>query len=84
MIECGSYPILFSGVSAGKGISMVLRCSIGREVRDEIKIHDVRGRFNKFQVELLYRTDSAHLDSSKLRKMITSVFNDPRLRDVGY
>lgn len=84
MIECGSYPILFSSVSAGKGISMVLRCSIGREVRDGIKIHDLRGRFNKFQVELLYRTDCAHLDSSRLRKMITSVFSDPRLRDVGY
>lgn len=84
MIECGSYPILFSSVSAGKGISMVLRCSIGRDVRDAIKIHDLRGRFNKFQVELLYRTDRPHLDSSKLRKMITSVFHDPRLRDVGY
>ncbi|MEK6290997.1 MAG: LysR family transcriptional regulator [Paraburkholderia tropica] len=84
MVECGSYPILFSSVSAGKGVSMVLRCSIGREVREEIKIHDLRGRFNKFQVELLYRTDLPHLDSAKLRKMIASVFHDPRLRDVGY
>ncbi|MGN4149967.1 LysR family transcriptional regulator [Burkholderia gladioli] len=84
MVECGSYPILFSSVSAGKGVSMVLRCSIGREVREEIKIHDLRGRFNKFQVELLYRTDLPHLDSAKLRKMIASVFHDPRLCDVGY
>lgn len=84
MVECGSYPILFSSVSAGKGISMVLRCSIGRDVRDQIKIHDLRGRFNKFQVELLYQKDRPHLDSSKLRKMITSVFQDPRLSDVGY
>lgn len=84
VIECGSYPVLFSSVSAGRGISMVLRCSIGNEVRDEIKIHDLRGRFSKFEVELLYRTDSPHLDSAKLRKIIASVFRDPRLQSVGY
>lgn len=53
-------------------------------MRGKIKIHDLRGRFNKFEVELLYRTDRPHLDSAKLTKMITSVFHDPQLRAVGH
>lgn len=84
VIECGSYPVLFSSVSEGKGISLVLRCSINRDVSDKIKIHDLHGRFEKFQVELVYRTDRPYMDSSKITKMITSVFQDTRLREVGY
>ncbi|MDW6003390.1 LysR family transcriptional regulator [Vibrio mangrovi] len=82
IIECGSYPVLFSSVSEGKGVALVMRCSINRDVRDKIKIHDLHGRFEKFQIELLYRTDSPYIDTLKLTNMITSVFQDPLLHHI--
>ena len=84
VVECGSYPVLFSSIAAGKGVSLVLRCSISGEVKSKIKIHQLSGQFNDFKIELLSRTDCAYLDSAKFTDMVASVFQDPRLRDVGY
>lgn len=84
VVECGSYPVLFSSVADGKGVSLVLRCSISSEVQHKIKIHELPGQFNDFQIELVYRNDFPYLDGAKFREMMTSVFDDPRLGDVGY
>ncbi|EBS4547152.1 LysR family transcriptional regulator [Salmonella enterica subsp. enterica serovar Newport] len=84
VVECGSYPVLFSSIAAGKGVSLVLRCSISSEVKSKIKIHQLSGQFNDFKIELVYRTDCAYLDIAKFIGMVTSVFHDPRLRDIGY
>lgn len=84
LVECGSYPVLFSSIAAGKGVSLVLRCSISSEVQNKIKIHEFCGQFNDFKIELVYRTDSPYLDSTKFRGIMTSVFQDPRLHNIGY
>lgn len=84
IVECGSYPVLFSSVAAGKGVSLVLRCSISSEVQSQIKIHELSGQFNDFRIELIYRTDNSDLDANRFRGMISSVFQDPRLHNVGY
>ncbi|AYA06689.1 MULTISPECIES: LysR family transcriptional regulator [Rahnella] len=84
VVECGSYPVLFSSIAAGKGVSLVLRCSISGEVQNKIKIHELSGQFNDFKIELVYRTDSPYLDSTKFRGIMTSLFQDPRLHNIGY
>ena len=84
VVECGSYPVLFSSIAAGKGVSLVLRCSISSEVQSKIKIHELNGQFNDFKIELVYRTDSAHMDGTKFRGVMNSVFQDPRLNNIGY
>ncbi|MDN8542052.1 LysR family transcriptional regulator [Erwinia sp. BC051422] len=84
IVECGSYPVLFSSVAAGKGVSLVLRCSISSEVQNKIKIHELSGQFNDFRIELVYRADCANLDSTKFRSVMTSVFQDPRLHNPGH
>lgn len=84
IVECGSYPILFSNIASGKGVSLVLRCSISRATHDQIKIHNLHGRFSKFQIELLYRKNLPYLDVPKLRKLIVSIFQDKRLTHIGY
>ncbi|MFH5070940.1 LysR family transcriptional regulator [Enterobacter cloacae complex sp. 2024EL-00215] len=84
VVECGSYPVLFSGIASGKGVSLVLRCSISREVQNKIKIHPLSGQFNEFKIELLSRTDCAYLDSTRFTDMVTAAFQDPRLCDIGY
>ncbi|ACS85215.1 LysR family transcriptional regulator [Musicola paradisiaca] len=84
IVECGSYPVLFSSIAAGKGVSLVLRCSISGEVQNKIKIHELCGQFNDFNIELVYRTDSPYLDSTKLKGIMSSVFQDPRLCNSGY
>lgn len=82
IVECGSYPVLFSSVAAGKGVSLVLRCSIGSEVQSKIKIHELFGQFNDFKIELVYRNDCPSLDGTKFRGLMASVFQDPRLHNT--
>ncbi|RRZ88989.1 LysR family transcriptional regulator [Erwinia sp. 198] len=84
IVECGSYPVLFSSVAAGKGVSLVLRCSIGSEIQSKIKIHELSGQFNDFRIELVYRTDCVNLNGTKFKSMMTSVFQDPRLHTSGH
>lgn len=84
VIECGSYPVLFSSIAAGKGVSLVLRCSISSEALNKLKIHKLSKKFNKFDIELVYRTDCTYLDTEKFKEMMTSVFQDPRLLDGGF
>lgn len=84
VVECGSYPVLFSSIAAGKGVSLVLRCSISSEIQNKIKIHELNGQFNEFKIELVHRTDSLHIDGTKFRGVMNSVFQDPRLSTVGY
>lgn len=84
VVECGSYLVLFSNIAAGKGVSLVLRCSISDEVKNKIKIHKLDSQFNDFKIELVYRTNCPYLDITKLTNMMVSVFQDPRLQNVGY
>lgn len=84
MVECGSYPVLFSSIAAGKGISMVLRCSISNEIQNKIKIHELNGQFSDFKIELVYRTDSMQIEGAKFKGIMNSLFQDPRLNASGY
>lgn len=84
LVECGSYPVLFSSIAADKGVSLVSRCSISSEVKSKIKIHQLAREFNDFKIELVYRTDNNYLDITKFTSMVVSVFQDPRLRDIDY
>jgi len=84
IVECGSYPVLFSSIAAGKGVSLVLSCSISSEVKNKIKIHELNGQFKDFKIELVYRTESMQMDGAKFRGIIGSVFQDPRLKTPGY
>lgn len=84
VVECGSYPVLFSNIADGKGVSLVLRCSISDEIQQKIKIHPLTGEFNDFGIELLCRPEGTHFDLQQLNLMVASVFQDPRLRETGY
>ncbi|MCO6540284.1 MAG: LysR family transcriptional regulator [Gilliamella sp.] len=84
VIECGSYPVLFSNIATGKGVSLVLRCSISNEIKNKIKIHQLAREFNDFKIELIYRVDCPYLDTDKFIDMMISIFQDPRLHDIGY
>ena len=84
VIECGSYPVLFSNIALGKGVALVLRCSISNEIKSKIKVHKLDTSFNDFKIELLHRTNYSYFDIDKLINMITSVFQDPRLSYIGY
>jgi len=75
---------LFSSIAAGKGVSLVLSCSISSEVKNKIKIHELNGQFKDFKIELVYRTESMQMDGAKFRGIIGSVFQDPRLKTPGY
>jgi hypothetical protein len=79
LIECGSYPALFSKVVEGKGMSLVLNCSINSSVREELKIHDLRGRFSRFQIDLVSKRHCTHPSTAALQKMISTVFQNQRL-----
>ncbi len=58
VVECGSYPVLFSNIADGKGVSLVLRCSISDEIQQKNKkIHPLTGEFNDFGIELLCRPE---------------------------
>ena len=84
VIECGSYPVLFSNIALGKGVALVLRCSISNEIKSKIKVHKLDTSFNDFKIELVHRTNYSYFDIDKLINMITSVFQDPRLSYIGY
>ena len=84
VIECGSYPVLFSNIALGKGIALVLRCSISNEIKNKIKLHKLDKQFNEFKIELVHHTNYSYFDINKLINMITSVFQDPRLSYIGY
>lgn len=79
IIECGSYPALFSKVIEGKGVSLVLNCSINSSVRNELKIHDLRGKFSRFQIDLVSRRGCMHPSTAALQKMISAIFRNQRL-----
>ena len=84
VIECGSYPVLFSNIALGKGVALVLRCSISNEIKSKIKVHKLDTPFNDFKIELVHRTNYSYFDINKLINMIISVFQDPRLSYMGY
>ena len=84
VIECGSYPVLFSNIALGKGVALVLRCSISNEIKRKIKVHKLDTPFNDFKIELVYRTNYSYFDINKLINMMISVFQDPRLSSIGY
>ncbi len=84
VIECGSYPVLFSNIALGKGVALVLRCSISNEIKRKIKVHKLDTPFNDFKIELVHRTNYSYFDINKLINMIISVFQDPRLSYMGY
>ena len=84
VIECGSYPVLFSNIALGKGVALVLRCSISNEIKRKIKVHNLDTPFNDFKIELVHRTNYSYFDINKLINMIISVFQDPRLSYMGY
>ena len=84
VIECGSYPVLFSNIALGKGVALVLRCSISNEIKRKIKVHKLDTSFNDFKIELVHRTNYSYFDIDKLINMITSVFQGPRLSYIGY
>lgn len=84
VIECGSYPVLFSNIALGKGVALVLRCSISNEIKRKIKVHKLDTPFNDFKIELVHHTNYSCFDINKLINMIISVFQDPRLSYMGY
>jgi len=84
VIECGSYPVLFSNIALGKGVALVLRCSISNEIKRKIKVHKLDTSFNDFKIELVHRTNYSYFDIDKLINMTISVFQDPRLSSIGY
>lgn len=84
VVECGSYPVLFSSIAAGKGVSLVLRCSISNNIQNQVKIHTLAGPFSNFKIELVYRTDYDYIDIDKFTGMTASVFQDPRLHSNAY
>ena len=84
VIECGSYPVLFSNIALGKGVALVLRCSISNEIKRKIKVHKLDTPFNDFKIELVHRTNYSYFDINKLINMMISVFQDPRLSYMGY
>ena len=84
VIECGSYPVLFSNIALGKGVALVLRCSISNEIKSKIKVHKLDTSFNDFKIELVHRTNYSYFDIDKLINMTISVFQDPRLSSIGY
>lgn len=84
IIECGSYPVLFSNIALGKGVALVLRCSISNEIKRKIKVHKLDTPFNDFKIELVHRTNYSYFDINKLINMMISVFQDPRLSYMGY
>ncbi|NEW91010.1 LysR family transcriptional regulator [Rhodopseudomonas sp. BR0M22] len=70
VVECGSYPILFMNVKKGNGVSLVLNSSVSGGLRDEIRVHEIQGRFSKFDVELLYRRTVSHASMTFFRQTV--------------
>lgn len=80
IVECGSYPILFSQVAAGKGISLVLRSALSKVYSDKIRINELSGKYFKMQIEMIFRSDIIGTNTLELRRMICELFKSQSLK----
>ena len=80
IVECGSYPILFSQVAAGKGISLVLRSALSKIYSDKIRINELPGKYFNMQIEMIFRSDTIGKNTLELRRMICDLFKSQSLK----
>lgn len=79
VVECGSYPVLFSNVAARRGIAIVPQSAIDDySNRSAVQILDVEGEFSTLGLDLVYPAVSPAACSSSVLNLIADVFSQKR------
>jgi len=84
IVECGSYPILFSQVASGKGVSLVLKSALSKVYSEDIRINELSDRYFKMQIEMIFQSSIMTPNTLELRKMICELFKSQRLHKPWY
>lgn len=76
VVECGSYPVLFSNVTAMQGIALVPESAIADySSRDQIEVLDMEGEYSNASLDLVYPIVGAVPCSRSVVNLIFNVFS---------